>query len=189
MGDDEEDLRLNTIDRFRKRSLKLVLEEHGHCEVPAGCGGVVLRWTDPAGGIPVRLWLFAGEGSVLRIDGEPTTSSRPVLGYGMHALTLEVEPPFMFAAADDEMREGHRRYGTPEMDRILLLSEHGRNWQYAEGDAWHPLVRAPIAEPEQYTRGALVYSELKDMGAEALGPRRGGGRIRVRCSFEVRRPR
>ena len=40
--------RLNSVDRFRKKSERLVLEEHGHCEVPAGCGGVVLRWrTEP----------------------------------------------------------------------------------------------------------------------------------------------
>jgi hypothetical protein len=38
---------LNSLDRFRKHPGQLVLEEHGHCEVPAGCGGVVLRWRNP----------------------------------------------------------------------------------------------------------------------------------------------
>jgi hypothetical protein len=37
------DLRLNSLSRYTKRSPEYVLEEHSHCEVPAGCGGVVLR--------------------------------------------------------------------------------------------------------------------------------------------------
>ena len=40
----DEGPKLNGPDRYRKRSPRLVLEEHSHCEVPAGCGGVVLRW-------------------------------------------------------------------------------------------------------------------------------------------------
>ena len=37
---DSEALRLNTLNRFRKHSPRLLLEEYSHCEVPAGCGGV-----------------------------------------------------------------------------------------------------------------------------------------------------
>lgn len=43
---------LNSIDRFRKRPQRFVLEEHGHCEIPAGCGGVVLRWRNPQAAVP-----------------------------------------------------------------------------------------------------------------------------------------
>jgi len=39
-------LRLNGIDRFVKSSPHLHLEEYDSCEVPSGCGGVVLRWTN-----------------------------------------------------------------------------------------------------------------------------------------------
>ena len=46
-NDDKPDLRLNELERFRKTSSRLALEAHSHCEVPAGCGGVVLRWTRP----------------------------------------------------------------------------------------------------------------------------------------------
>jgi sulfatase modifying factor 1 len=28
-----------------------VLEAHSHCEVPAGCGGVVLQWRNPSAGL------------------------------------------------------------------------------------------------------------------------------------------
>ncbi len=54
----DRELRLNSIDRYVKRSPHFVLEEHGHCEVPAGCGGVVLRWLNPATTVPVRLELW-----------------------------------------------------------------------------------------------------------------------------------
>src|SRR5574339_211352 len=50
---DDEALRLNTLHRFRKHSPRLLLQEYSHCEVPAGCGGVVLRWIDREGGLPV----------------------------------------------------------------------------------------------------------------------------------------
>src|SRR5688572_11809546 len=133
MGDDEEDLRLNTIDRFRKRSLNLVLEEHGHCEVPAGCGGVVLRWTDPRSGIPVRIWVYSAGDAVLRIDGEQPTSSRPILSYGAHQLTLELVPPFLFAAAEDEFREGRLPYGVSPPERMLCLSRDDGSWQFQSG--------------------------------------------------------
>ena len=33
-------LRLNSLDQFRKQSSRLVLEEHSHCEVPAGYLGM-----------------------------------------------------------------------------------------------------------------------------------------------------
>lgn len=39
------DLELNSIDRYVKSSPRFVLEEHSHCEVPAGCGGGVWEWT------------------------------------------------------------------------------------------------------------------------------------------------
>ncbi len=50
---ESDELKLNTIGRFVKRSPCLALEQHNHCEVPAGCGGVVLRWFNPSRGIPI----------------------------------------------------------------------------------------------------------------------------------------
>ena len=32
------ELKLNTLGRYGKNASHLVLEEHSHCEVPAGCG-------------------------------------------------------------------------------------------------------------------------------------------------------
>lgn len=51
----DRELKLNSISRFSKQSPRLVLEEHGHCEVPAGCGGVVLRWRGADDPIALKL--------------------------------------------------------------------------------------------------------------------------------------
>jgi hypothetical protein len=54
---DSDDLRLNELQRYRKTSGRLALKVHSHCEVPAGCGGVVLRWRRP--GAPIGIALFS----------------------------------------------------------------------------------------------------------------------------------
>lgn len=101
---DERELRLNSLARYAKSSPLYVLEEHGHCEVPAGCGGVVLRWRNPRAGVPVHMWLYRqGDGAVF-LDGAPLPSARPVASFGDHLLAFELavaDPRYtvlMFAA-------------------------------------------------------------------------------------------
>ena len=53
---------LNSLERFRKRSPRLLLEQYDSCEVPAGCGGVVLRWRDPHAARPVVVSAAGGTG-------------------------------------------------------------------------------------------------------------------------------
>lgn len=89
--DDDEALRLNTLHRFRKHSPRLLLEEYSHCEVPAGCGGAVLRWVDPQAGTPVIVRVFAEAKISSWIDGAPLDSSRFDLRAGSHTLALELD--------------------------------------------------------------------------------------------------
>ena len=85
---DERELRLNSV-RFDKQSPRLALEEHSHCEIPAGCGGVVLRWRKRTT-IPVLLWLHvAGEVQAF-LDGAAQTSARPLVEPGEHVLALRI---------------------------------------------------------------------------------------------------
>ena len=56
-------LRINTLSRYRGRPPRLVLEEHNHCEVPAGCGGVVLRWRNFSDGNARRVVAFRQRGT------------------------------------------------------------------------------------------------------------------------------
>ncbi len=93
MGD-EDDLRLNELRQFHKTSSRLALEVHSHCEVPAGCGGVVLRWRRP--GAPIGLVFskyIAGLADEPCLDGEPLPEQRTEVTPGEHVLSFSVERP------------------------------------------------------------------------------------------------
>jgi len=84
-----DNLNLNSISRFSKHSPRLHLEEHGHCEVPAGCGGVVLRWYNPDKGVPVLLkayWPTAP--AAIYLNGIAPVSMRPLVSPGRVALAI-----------------------------------------------------------------------------------------------------
>jgi hypothetical protein len=103
---DDEDLRLNTLNRFSKRSPRLTLEERGSCEVPAGCGGVVLRWLDPDRGQNLVFRAAYGGRIAAFLDGQLVESGRALVPYGDHvlALRLEADAPaqFLFAVTHDD---------------------------------------------------------------------------------------
>src|SRR5712664_4668459 len=80
------DLKLNSISRYSKNSQLFVLEEHGHCEVPAGWGGVVLRWTNPNRALPAELWIATVGKATFYLDGKSPSSGRPMIEYGRHVL-------------------------------------------------------------------------------------------------------
>ena len=88
-GDDEE-LRLNTLHRFAKHSPKLTLEEHSHCEVPAGCGGVVMRWVDPADGVGAMVQCLATSKAQVWIDGARLDSTSVRFQPGRHVVGIEL---------------------------------------------------------------------------------------------------
>lgn len=87
---DEKDLRINSIDRFTKRSSRLLLQEYSHCEVPAGCGGLVLRWVAPERGLPVRVKVASLGKCETWVDGEPLGWSRLDLAMGRHVVAVHV---------------------------------------------------------------------------------------------------
>lgn len=88
----DEDLRLNTLHRFAKRSERLTLLEYSHCEVPAGCGGVVLRWVDTEGRVAIRVRVRRTGGMVdTWLDGEPLETSSAIVAPGIpHVLAFHV---------------------------------------------------------------------------------------------------
>jgi hypothetical protein len=79
---------LNSLARFRKASARLVLEEQGNCEVPAGCGGVVLRWRNPLANVPVLISLYTPVPADFWLDAAPTTLARVDLAPGRHVIAL-----------------------------------------------------------------------------------------------------
>lgn len=91
---DQDDLRLNELNRYRKTSSKLALEVHGSCEVPAGCGGAVLRWRRPGANIGLVLLSYVkGLSHGPWIDGQRLTEQRISVAPGEHTLALIVDKP------------------------------------------------------------------------------------------------
>ena len=180
MADDE--LRLNTVERFSKHSTRLVLEEHGHCEVPAGCGGVVLQWHDPDAGLPVTVQLVGsiGRGQVF-IDGERMEHARIVLPFGPHQVAIrleEVKAPYWFV-----LGVVPRLAAGPGNEEVVpeLSSAANGTWQATTddpGDAWQALdfddgdwtrlAAAPPLSDEQLGRDGYGYRAAMRHGATAL---------------------
>jgi hypothetical protein len=87
MADEQE---LNSVDRFRKKSDRLLLEEYSHCEVPAGCGGVVFRWRNPFSTIPIRFTFYCPVQTSVLVDGVESSSTHIDLIPGKHVLGLHL---------------------------------------------------------------------------------------------------
>ncbi|MBX2804152.1 MAG: hypothetical protein KTR31_41210 [Myxococcales bacterium] len=131
MANDEEDLRINTLNALTKQSPFVVLEEHSHCEVPAGCGGVVLRWRDPNAGEPgvLRVAGLVGRARAW-LDGTEVVNTWLSLLPGRHVLAIELtelpsEPTPCIALVTHQ-----RRDEVPP----LLLSTVGHDWRVHPGD-------------------------------------------------------
>jgi hypothetical protein len=184
MSDPE--LKLNALARYSKRSPHLVLEEYSHCEVPAGCGGVVLRWRNPDEPIPMVVRSFADNGrwEYQGLDGTDTLfDAKLLITYGTHAFTLivrDIDPKFAVALLVGKLDEQYARILRPQGDTTILSVPDG-TWRYTleppQGDAWQqpdfddqawlPLVRKRIIARSKYRREWT--KELTDQGAQGLG--------------------
>jgi hypothetical protein len=150
VANDDEDLRINTLHRFAKHSPTLVLHEYSHCEVPAGCGGVVLRWIDPSEGVPAQVRLTApGARGALWLDGTKLASALFQLRSGVRVFALHltrtkpIAQPFCLRVAferpeDSIVRLATGRYTTTAPDESWL--------EPAFDDRAWPLL--PLASPE-----------------------------------------
>lgn len=199
------DLKLNSLDRYSKSSPRLVLEEHGHCEVPAGCGGVVLRWRNLDSGLIFTLQaFFTGKGRML-IDGIPPESGRPIISYGAHVIAMETselipgKAATCFAAIHDESKFGFPRVSQPSGRKIEILSAAGATWKYTtvkppdntwmqsgfDDSSWHAMSerRAPSLNTKEMPHHRL-QSVLRT-GAVCLGIDGDSPQAWIRKSFRV----
>jgi len=206
-SDDDDDLRLNTLYRFAKRSPRLVLEEHGHCEVPAGCGGVVLRWV----GRDAAVFVIANvscptpreERPAIWLDGKRLEGSRVELTAGTHVFAARVVPeplrvgarsvvPFLCVVRDDASGPRERtvflrsapfvvRYTTDDLDAEEVTSPRYDDGLWTQAP---PLSVAPEALPERWRSFGLWLAE--SYGVEPL-ELPSAPVVWVRAKFEVRR--
>lgn len=189
------ELRLNSVARFQKRSSDLVLEEHGSCEVPAGCGGVVLRWVrrgQQQGALtltletngPFRAW----------IDGQAVENASVWLGVGDHALAVELTAPDSShaclvqgfarvrapAGLTDRLRT--RADGTWLATTVAPADDAWKEVSFVPDEGWRPLEAHGWSLP----RREYVERWLEEEGAEPLGlASSGNGPVWVRTTFRL----
>lgn len=189
----EDELELNTLHRLRKQSNRLVLEAHGSCEVPAGCGGVVLRWLNPAHECYLLFTVCAGDKFQLFLDGQPIRSSAFTVPAGRHVLALHAPESASFLLAVQKHTHPHQE--------LLFSSQADGSWQGTHQPPppnWaQPDFAADWPVLTQVTSKAKGWNleRLEEMGAKPLGLDKGTSWLRalsstkgplwVRRSFEV----
>ncbi len=197
-------LKLNELSRYHKNSPNLVLEEHDHCEVPAGCGGVVLRWRDPKVGSPTEIHLFVAAEAEILLDGEAVTNGRPIIPFGRHVLGLKITKAgrkglFLFCARRSWLGQSEDESAADEAQQPLLSRADG-TWKHApavpDEEAWHrpqfddsqwrPMVRRTIPRPAEDDYGDRYrYDELINTGAKPLGATLPSATVYVRRHFTL----
>jgi hypothetical protein len=203
--------RLNSLDRFRKRSGRLVLEQHDSCEVPAGCGGVILRWRNPHAALPITLYLYTPVPPHLLLDGAAPQTARVDLPPGKHVAGFALEDVdlsaglLLFVASHDPT-VGKLASPTELTEPALkIVSAGDGTWKYALDpppdtwalpsfeDDWPALVAVRTPTLDRNARGAYQCRECVRLGAACLGlpapvpsPR---GKVWIRKAFEIPAPR
>jgi hypothetical protein len=194
----DDDLALNSLSRYAKSSPRLILEEHGHCEVPAGCGGVVLRWRNPDRGVPITMWAYALGELRLYLDGEPVEWSRPIVSPGAHVLGFVVsgvEPAsiaLMFAAHDEtgavqSPPGAYRVLSAPDGSWRYTTSEPAGDWLAPSFDdgPWLPMSeRDQLSSDGTSDHSEYRLSRIRKLGAVGLGADTTGA-VWVRKTFEL----
>lgn len=177
---------LNSLDRFRKKSDRLVLEQHSHCEVPAGCGGVVLRWHNPRASMPMILSLYTPEPAECFLDGVLLSSARLDLLPGRHILAVQLKSVtrvlLMFAAVHDSPQARADSTSQSRNPPVKVLSIPDTTWKFtldppsdgwktAEFDdtSWQTLVRVPTPQVEWNQHGAHQAHRCTEQGAACMG--------------------
>ncbi len=196
-NDDKPDLRLNELTRFRKTSSRLALEAHSHCEVPAGCGGVVLRWTRPGAPLGVSfLSYFAGPVDDLCLDGRKLAEQREHVTAGAHVVSFTVDAPgedgfvLMRVRLDPDIRTARRQKAASKADGSWRATRNAPlpddAWRLPDFDdsAYTPLVEREVPAPDgnKKFKWEWLKKEATGLGLGAAGT---PGRAWVRWRFTV----
>lgn len=205
-------LDLNSLGRYAKQSSRLILEQHSHCEVPAGCGGVVLRWRSDLSGVPVLVHSFASGKSKLFIDGQSPTSSRSLISFGDHVVSLVLEElPKDAILAVAVVHDASRVLPVSQQlgELLNVLSDAAGTWKSTtvkpaddhwmrsgfDDSSWAALAATepPALEKRKaYTRENIWEINLQmalDRGAKCLRVDAPNGQMWVRRAFRITKER
>ena len=185
-------LKLNSIDQFVKSSPALHLEEYDSCEVPSGCGGVVLRWTNKDS--PIALDLVIRQNGTLQgwVNGH-AMCNRNYIPRGKSVLALHIIDPstgfglLQVAAKDRDMNLAF----VSEADgtwRASAVEPKDDSWMKLDYDdtAWTPLVSQSLPPATDKDRWAV--NTLQETGAAELGTGQKNGDIWIRKIFQHGEP-
>ncbi len=203
--------KLNSLDRFRKQPGRLVLEEHGHCEIPAGCGGVVLRWRNPRSAVHVVVHVYTPLPGDVRMDGQPLEWSRIDLPPGRHLLTValqevELERGFLMFAAWSDPKLVEIPAAHAQETAFQILSRADGSWKYTleqpdagfftlpfEDSRLPALVKHPTPTLTWQDHGASQCHRCNERKAVCLGlprpGRPGKGNVWVRRVLDIPGPK
>jgi len=203
----KEDPNLNSLSRYSKKSKRYILEAQSSCEVPAGCGGLVLRWRDPKKGVPVTFRIYAGGSFRFFLDAQPLSSGRPIVSFGEHVISIAVsdfDPTrlvLLFAAQYEEKGAGIGYAGRSAAGRLCFISAPDGSWKYStveprnsswqqagfDDSTWTAMpAREWAPDPKQKTSGQFYrVEELLKIGARGLGVTGNPTKIWIRRSFSI----
>jgi len=177
-------LELNSLSRYDKQSPQFILEAQGHCEVPAGCGGVILRWWNPASGFPIEMWMYAAGEFECYLDGKPLVYGRPMVSLGQHVVALRIEVQdwdhgiLMFAGSYDE--EARRTLSRKTGRKVTIRSAAGEGWKYSLADQkddtwksvgfddsrWRDMIENAVPQPKSHN---FQHYRLTGLNVPGLG--------------------
>ena len=202
-----EDLNLNSLSRFSKKSTRYILEAQSHCEVPAGCGGVVLRWRNPSHGVPLTFRVYACGPYQFSLDGQLLSSARPIIPFGEHVVSMvisEIKPgavALVFAAKYEEFGAGKDYEARAAAGVLHFLSAPDGSWKHTcaepQGDSWKqpgfddanwsamPAREWTPVSQEKTTANSYRAAELLRMGACGLGVPGSPSKVWIRRKFPV----
>jgi hypothetical protein len=185
---------LNSLGRFRKQPGRLVLEEHSHCEVPAGCGGVVLRWRNPFALVPLTVHVYAPVKVVCVFDGAPADVGRVDLAPGRHVAAFvlkDFEPSDLmdprtcvltFAASHDPGQCQRVLPSAVAEPAVKVLSRGDGTWKFSLNEppadwlslafndhGWPALVEVPTPKGTGGDLGDYQLNRCAGKGAACLG--------------------
>ncbi len=198
------DIELNGVDRFRKNSPRVLFEAYSHCEVPAGCGGAVLRHSDITVSVPMTLMMvFVCPTATVWLDGANTDGQSWLdITAGRHRLSIALAAApstnYLLANMGYDLRKERYVSGPREALKTLRLATAPRfrwkvtaetppnDWlstQQTLGSNWRDPDYFSLTSVKQRKYDGYTFAQLAATDARPLGIRDHLGPLWIHCDF------